>query len=105
MSRIYDDKSFNTYRITLLNSFVKRKIERKVIFLQDSKISPPRMRTIRQAARETGFPENAIRRLVKEDAIVYVRCGSKVLVNLDRFIEFLNEGGNHDSKSRVSNQR
>ena len=48
------------------------------------------MRTIRQTARETGFPEYALRRLVKERKIVYVMCGTKVLVNLDLFIAYLN---------------
>lgn len=52
----------------------------------------PRMRTIRQIAAETGFPEHAIRQLVREKKIVFVRCGSKALINLDRFIDFLNSG-------------
>lgn len=50
----------------------------------------PRMRTIRQTAKETGFPEHALRILVKEDKITYVMCGSRVLINLDEFIKFLN---------------
>lgn len=54
--------------------------------------TPPRMRTIRETARETGFPEHAVRRLVRENKIVYVMCGTKALINLDRFIEFLNGG-------------
>lgn len=56
------------------------------------KNTPPRMRTIRETARETGFPEHALRQLVKEQKIVFVRCGSKALINLDKFIEFLNSG-------------
>lgn len=55
-------------------------------------VAAPRMRTIRQAAKETGFPEHAIRQLVRERKIVFVKCGSKALVNLDKFIEYLNKG-------------
>lgn len=52
--------------------------------------TPPRMRTIRETARLTGFPEHALRVLVRENKIVYVRAGNKALVNLDRFIDYLN---------------
>lgn len=55
--------------------------------------TPPRMRTIRQTAAETGVPEYFVRRLVKEGKIIHVYAGSKALVNLERFIEFLNGGG------------
>lgn len=51
---------------------------------------PPKMRTIRETARLTGFPEHAIRQLVKEGKIIYVKAGNKSLVNLDRFIDYLN---------------
>lgn len=57
----------------------------------------PRMRTIRQTARETGFPEHALRVLVKENKITHVMCGSKALINLDRFLDFLNEGTKTDA--------
>jgi excisionase family DNA binding protein len=50
------------------------------------------MRTIRETAQITGFPEYALRRLVKQNKIVYVNTGRKVLVNVDKFIEFLNMG-------------
>ena len=54
--------------------------------------NPPRMRTIRETARLTGFPEHALRILVQQNKVVFVRCGSKVLVNYDRFLDFLNTG-------------
>lgn len=56
-------------------------------------ITPPRMRTIRETARLTGFPEHAIRQLVRDDKIIFVRCGTKALINLDKFVEFLNGEG------------
>ena len=53
-------------------------------------ISLPRMRTIKQTAAELGLPEYFIRTLVKTNQITYVKAGRKVLINLDRFIEYLN---------------
>lgn len=50
----------------------------------------PRMRTIRETAKATDFPIHAIRQLVKENKIIYVKIGTKTLVNLDRFIDYLN---------------
>lgn len=50
----------------------------------------PKMRTIAETAKETGLTENFIRRLCLTGQIVNVRAGKKYLVNLDRFIEFLN---------------
>lgn len=55
-------------------------------------VAAPRMRTINETAKETGFPAHAIRQLVKEHKIIFVQCGSKALVNLDKFIEYLNKG-------------
>ena len=52
----------------------------------------PRMRTIRQAAHELSFPEYALRRLVKQNKVVYVMAGNKALVNMDRLIDYLNSG-------------
>ena len=52
----------------------------------------PRMRTIREAAREVGIPEHALRVLVKEGRIVYIKVGSKALINMERLAEFLNKG-------------
>ena len=52
----------------------------------------PRMRTIREAARETGIPEHALRVLVKEGRIVYIKVGSKALINLEKLVEYLNKG-------------
>lgn len=58
----------------------------------------PRMRTVRQAALETGVSEYFVRQLVKNKEIYYVRSGKRVLINLDLFISFLdgetvNNGG------------
>lgn len=48
------------------------------------------MRTIREAALELQIPVHALRVLVREDKVVYVKCGNRALVNLDKLIEYLN---------------
>lgn len=52
----------------------------------------PRMGTIKQTAIETGLSYNYIRTLCLQNKIVYVKAGNKYLVNIDKFIEFLNKG-------------
>ena len=55
----------------------------------------PKMRTIRETAEITkplGVSEFMLRRLVREKKIVYVLVGNRVLINLDKLIEFLNRG-------------
>lgn len=52
----------------------------------------PRMRTIKETAEITGLHEYHIRQLVKQNRIVYITSGRKTLVNLDKFIEYLNQG-------------
>lgn len=50
----------------------------------------PRMLTIKAASEETGISYDAIRKKILRNEIVYIRCGSKYLVNMDRFIDYLN---------------
>lgn len=59
-------------------------------YLEHVKI--PKMATIHETAVLTGFPENAIRRLVKDEKIVFVRAGNRVFINVEKFIEYLNKG-------------
>ena len=50
----------------------------------------PRMRTILECAEETGVSATTIRKLIWKHEIVFIKCGNKYLVNLDRFIDYLN---------------
>lgn len=50
----------------------------------------PRMVTVNELAKLVNISTYAIRRLVKADRITYFKSGSKVLINYDRFIDFLN---------------
>lgn len=56
------------------------------------KSNVPRMRTIKQGAKEAGIPEHFLRQLIKQNKVVYVKAGNKSFVNLDCLIDFLNKG-------------
>lgn len=56
----------------------------------------PEMVTIRAAAKRTGLSYDAIRKMCLDGEITHIRVGSgrgKILVNLDRFVEYLNGEG------------
>lgn len=51
----------------------------------------PTMVTMAKAAALTGIPYSAIRRWVRSGTFsYYVMVGTKYLINLERFVEFLN---------------
>lgn len=50
----------------------------------------PRMLTIKAASEETGISYDAIRKMILRKKIVFIKCGAKYLVNMDRFIDYLN---------------
>ncbi len=56
----------------------------------------PEMVTVREAARRTGISYDAIRKMCVTGEIAHIRIGDgrgKILVNLDRFVEYLNGEG------------
>ena len=58
----------------------------------------PTMLTIKEAADKTGVAAHFIRHLAIKNEIVHVRCGKKYLINLEKFIEYLNTSkGNEKS--------
>ena len=54
----------------------------------------PTMLSIRETARRSGLSENAVRRLVRESAVPFIRVGKKVLLNWEMLVNFLNRGEN-----------
>lgn len=52
----------------------------------------PTMVTIKDAAAQTGLSYDCIRKLCICKKIVYVRAGKKYLINLERLVEYLNNG-------------
>lgn len=60
--------------------------------MKETNITLPRMRTIREAAKEVGIPEHAMRVLVKQKKIIFIKIGSKALINMEMLAEYLNKG-------------
>lgn len=50
----------------------------------------PRMLTIKQTAAETNLSYEFIRQLCLQKKIVFVKTGNKYLINLEKFIDYLN---------------
>ncbi|MFT3950641.1 MAG: DNA-binding protein [Oscillospiraceae bacterium] len=57
-----------------------------------TEIKIPPMRSIKQAAAECSIPEHFLRQLVKQNKVVYVRTGTKALVNLESLAAYLSSG-------------
>lgn len=52
----------------------------------------PEMLTIKEAAGRTGLSYDFIRKLCLQGKIVFVRTGSKYLINMGKLVDFLNSG-------------
>lgn len=52
----------------------------------------PKMCTIKEAAMLSGISQYRLRELCKQKKIICIRCGTKYLINVDRLIDYLNEG-------------
>ena len=50
----------------------------------------PKMVTVNELAGLVNISAYAIRRLIKADRITYFKSGTRIYINLDRFIDFLN---------------
>ncbi|MEG1953972.1 MAG: excisionase family DNA-binding protein [Hydrogenoanaerobacterium sp.] len=50
----------------------------------------PKMVTIKEAAKATGLAEYHVRQLCINSEITAVKTGKKYLINLDRFVDYLN---------------
>ena len=53
-------------------------------------IKVPTMLSIKLTAKTTGVAEYYIRQLVAENEICFVKAGRKYLINLEKFVEYLN---------------
>ena len=60
-------------------------------------VSTPKMLTIKETARCSNIAVHCIRRLVKQGKIPHIKTGVKVLINWEKFIQFLNEGVHHEN--------
>ena len=50
----------------------------------------PVVRGLKEASKMTGISYDRLRRMALKGEIVHVRCGSKILINMDRLSDFLN---------------
>ena len=63
----------------------------------------PQMKTINETAKITGLARYHIRQLALQNQIKHVRAGKKILINVDKLIEFLNEN-NGVTEEKPSNK-
>ena len=56
----------------------------------NQEIKVPTMLSIKETAKVTGIAEYNIRQLVAGNKICFVKAGKKYLINLEKFIEYLN---------------
>lgn len=61
----------------------------------------PTMVTIKEASQQSGLSYDFVRRLCLQGKIAYIRAGTKYLINLERFIEFLNTGEGRNSENNM----
>ena len=64
-------------------------IKETVMFLNES---------AEKAGVKNALTENAVRQLALSNQIVHVRAGKKILINIDKLVEFLNTGTTLASK-------
>lgn len=57
-------------------------------------VKSPRMATVNEVAELTGLAKHYVRQLALQNKIIYFRAGKKILINVEKFIEFLNTGEN-----------
>lgn len=56
----------------------------------NQEIRVPTMLSIKETAKTTGVAEYYIRQLVAGNEICFVKAGKKYLINLEKFVEYLN---------------
>lgn len=55
----------------------------------------PTMKTLREAAAESGLSYDLLRKKCLLGEIVYIKAGNKFLINMDKLCEYLNRGANN----------
>lgn len=69
-----------------------------------SDVRIPRMVPLQTLADESGISYKALYQMCRQNKIVYIKSGNKYLVNVDKFIEYLNAGEQEVSSNEgVSN--
>ncbi len=55
----------------------------------------PTMVTVTELVETTGISEYTIRGLIRDKKIIYIKSGHRFLINLEKFVEYLNTGDNN----------
>lgn len=72
---------------------------------QNYNISPPRMCGIDPTSKMTGIPAFTLRKWYAEGKIVGVKSGRRILLNVDRLIDFLNTHTEQEEPAAVGGIR
>lgn len=62
----------------------------------------PEMVSIKTASERTGVSYDWIRKKCKQGSIVYIKAGSKYLVNFGKFVDYLNTGDQNGGEEGVN---
>lgn len=65
--------------------------EQELNFIK-SDVRIPRMVPIQTLADESGISYKALWQMCKQNKIVHIKSGNKFLINVDKFVEYLNAG-------------
>ena len=65
----------------------------------------PTMLTINQTAERVGLAKHFVRQLCLQNKICHVKAGNRYLINLERFIDYLNTGETANSSTASSGIR
>lgn len=69
-----------------------RKLGRQFLAQKGGNMTIPTMVSLNEASGQTGLSYDYLRKLCLQKKIVYVRAGCKYLVNLEKLVEYLNQG-------------
>lgn len=61
-----------------------------------------KFKTIRQVAKEGILTEHCLRRLARDGLLPAIKAGNRVLINLDRLLEQLDDGSLQKSQEAVN---
>ena len=61
------------------------------------------MLTIKETTTRTGLAEHYVRKCCINNKITHIRCGKRILVNLEKLVDFLNSGDSGEPNNIIRN--
>lgn len=71
--------------------------------MNSTQLKTPKMATINEAAELTGLAKFHIRQLALQNKITNLRAGKKILINMEKLVEYLNEGDTQTDSAKYPN--